>query len=325
MKVNSENSVWITWEKQTRNRSMSKALGMPLFELLSSKSRFVRYIVLTLKTIRILSSRNVEFAFVQNPSIVLSLLAVVLKRVLKYKVVVDAHNAGIRPSSNPSDITSRLAKVVIKYADLTLVTNSELEKVVLDYGGRAFVLPDPIPELSKPTGRFTIPAKPYLLLICSWSSDEPYKDIILAMRSVPYMNLYITGNYKKALSKEEVSGLTENIVLLGYVSENDYIQYLRHSKLCIDLTSRDDCLVCGGYEAAALNVPCIISDTKVNRETFYKGFVYSKLNPNDIFHAIKYANVNLDSLRRDVTDFAEEHKVKTLKNIESLRDKLISM
>lgn len=325
MEINSDNSVWITWEQQTRNRSMSRVLGIPLFELLSRKPRLIRYMVLGLRTIRVLSRGNIKFAFVQNPSIALAVLAVFLKRVLRYRVVVDAHNAGIRPSDNSSSAISKLAKLVIKYSDLTIVTNSELEQVVIDAGGRSIVFPDPIPDLPDSEKKFSVPNKPYVLLICSWSSDEPYKDIIVAMESVPELDLYITGNYKKALSQPEISVLPENVKLLGFVSEDEYFQYLRNSRFCVDLTTREDCLVCGAYEAAALDVPCIISDTSVNRSTFYKGFVYSKTTPKDIYSAIIYTNDNADHLKREVRKFSEEHKAKTLENIKALKAVLIGM
>jgi hypothetical protein len=45
--------VWVTWERQIRNQSMSARLGADFFQILYKKPRLTRYIKSTLKTLKI--------------------------------------------------------------------------------------------------------------------------------------------------------------------------------------------------------------------------------------------------------------------------------
>lgn len=74
-------SVWITWERQTRNRSASAYLGIPLFEIIeTSPYRILRYTKSILRTVKVLVENRPEIIFAQNPSIVLALLMVLIKK-----------------------------------------------------------------------------------------------------------------------------------------------------------------------------------------------------------------------------------------------------
>lgn len=310
-------SIWITWEIQPRNRSMSQLLDVNLHEIIVNKSRLVKYPILIVRTISILLNVKPKVLFVQNPSIVLAYLTALLKSIFSYYLVVDAHNAGIYPLEGRSKILNFFTRTICKRANMVIVTNQTLAEQVRVWGGNPFIMPDPLPEyrIKKSSIQKSENSKTFLL-ICTWADDEPYLEIIKAAESFPGdVILKITGNYKKKLSQDFIDKLGKNIVLLGFVSEEQYVHELSCADFTIDLTTRDNCLVCGAYESIAMEVPGIISDTTVNKEVFPKGFIFSKNDASSVANALKVALTSNKEYLEDIASMKAMHneKIRNLK------------
>ena len=170
--------VWVAWETQRRNRSLSAVLGARLYELDVGGSAYRRYPVVIYKTISLLVKEKPRIIFSQNPSLILALLSVVVSRVFKKKLIVDAHNAGLFPFEGRYPLLNWVASGVCKRADLTIVSNVELEKYVVDHGGRAVSIPDPIPSIKVPSVLPKLKGNFNVLFVCSWSDDEPFMEVI---------------------------------------------------------------------------------------------------------------------------------------------------
>lgn len=309
--VSLEHAAWITWEIQVRNASMARALDIPLHQLLWERPRFLRYPVLAVRTFRVIRQNQIKTLFVQNPSIILSLFAVTLKGLIRLTVVVDAHNGGLYPRSGQSVLMNWLAKQVCKKADCVIVTNTALAETVRNWGGKPFVVTDPLPDFSSYQGKEIARRKPYVLFVCTWSDDEPYDEVMKAAKEIsPDVDIYITGNYRKRLTTSALLQLPSNIRLLGWVSKAEYISYFRNAEAILDLTTRDHCLVCGAYEALSLGRPAIISDTAINRKVFPNGFVYTKNDAKGIASAIGTAIENRKVLELGILRTAAVHKRK---------------
>jgi len=266
--------IWITWERQVRNRSLSKALNAKLYELDIEGGRFRRYSILSLRTIAILFRRESKIVFVQNPSLVLALLANIFGRVAGSKVIVDTHNGGLFPAEGRSALLNAIANFIVRISANTIVSNAALAEHVLSAGGRPLVLPDPLPDVnSDARGKL---AKKSVLFICTWAEDEPYMEVLEAASGVD-ADIYITGRVPGHIAESHY-GSIENIKLTGFLEENDYNALLHQADVVVDLTTRENCLVCGAYEAVAAGTPMVLSDTRALRTYFHKGAVYT---PND--------------------------------------------
>lgn len=321
-----KNAGWFTWEIQPRNKSMARALGVPLYELICKKPRARKYGVLIVRTLRIIFLHRIKIIFAQNPSIVLSFLVVLIGLLSRKKVIVDAHNSGIYPLEGRSAILNRLARFIIRNSDMTIVSNQHLAKVVSAWGGVPFVLPDPIPSISHsvPMGSGENDES-FVLFICTWAADEPYYEVIAAAKQIPDVSIFITGNFKNKLSTELISELPSNVRLLGFVSEEDYIHYFSSALAAIDLTTRENCLVCGAYEAAALGVPAILSESLVNRELFNEGFVYTENHADGIAHAIKKVIADRQPLKDAISRFRQKHNAFIDQQVAILRREVIEL
>ncbi len=295
--------IWITWENQRRNRELSHALNARLYELKEIdliKNPVKKYALGLLKTIRILLNERPLLIFCQNPSLILSAFLVTIRKPARFRVVVDAHNAGLFPKEGESYLLGMLSRYIQRHADLTIVTNKGLQEHVEKNGGKAFILQDKIPAIpvrpSKELGKgFN------LLFICSYGDDEPYEKVFEAARKLaPEVHIYVTGNYrKKDIDTASVPG---NVTLLGYVSEDQYVEMLNSVDATIDLTTREDCLVCGAYETVSVEKPQILSNTKALRSYFHKGVVYTEHTAQDIAMSVQQLLDEKERLKQEAVE-----------------------
>lgn len=291
---------------------MSRALNADYHAIVVSSNRLNRYWTSILRTIRLVIEAKPELLFVQNPSLVLATLAIELRRFSKFKLIMDAHNAGLYPTDGKSKFLQWLADRVIRQADLVIVTNLELAKHVQRIGGQSFILPDPLPNFD----RASIPQiteSDYstfkVVAICSWTEDEPIKEILNAARHFSNdTRLYCTGHppkWAKKLVDEELG----NVKLTGYLGERDYIELITDANCIVDLSTRENCLVCGAYEATAVGTPFIISDTEVSRQLFSSAAVFTHNSSVNILRAIDDIRSNEKVIRSNIIQFSDSYTV----------------
>src|ERR1700687_1458979 len=94
--------VWVAWERQRRNLTLSRNLAIRLVELDFTGPRLVRYVRAAVSTLLTLLRRRPTLIVVQSPSLVLGRLAVIYGRLSRIPVVIDAHNGALRPTPGPS-------------------------------------------------------------------------------------------------------------------------------------------------------------------------------------------------------------------------------
>jgi glycosyltransferase involved in cell wall biosynthesis len=297
--------VWITWESQRRNRELAAALGVRLIEWaqLGGMHRAFKYPLGIAWTIAFLLKRRPAVVICQNPSIVLAALLMCLRSLSGISVLVDAHNAGLRPLEGRWKALNRLAQWLQRQADLTIVSNDALATTVKSSGGRPFVLPDRIPDFGA-VKQAPLEGTRTILFVCTYAADEPYRQVFEAAASLPAeVIVYVTGNYRK--KHIDPTSLAPNVRLTGFVSEDLYIALLASVDVVMDLTDREDCLVCGAYEAMALAKPMILSDTRANRLYFSSGVVYARHDVASLADAMR------EALRRSVELQTQVTKLRT--------------
>ena len=299
--------IWVTWENQRRNRSMSKVLDAKLFQFDLNVHRAIRYPILIFKTLATFIKEKPNLLLVQNPSIVLALISVTYGKITNIPVVVDTHNAGIFPFGGGKWWANLITIYIFKLAKYTIVTNDALAQYVRSKGGRPFVFPDPIQDFAiaqkdvkKLKGSYNI------LFICSWASDEPYNGVISAARHLSKdIVIYMTG--ENTGNKEIMhSQLPANVILTGYLSHDDFISMLFSCDVVMDLTMRENCLVCGAYEAISAEQPLILSDTKALKKYFFKGCLFTNNQVYDIVDKINQSISNKELLKAEIKKLKKE-------------------
>jgi len=318
--------IWITWENQRRNRSTSKELGFKLYEVICDSNRFLRYPISIYKTFQIIAKERPVVVAVQNPSLILVTTSLIYRKLFGFILVVDSHNAGIKPFEGKKWWANLLAKLAIRGADLTIVTNDLLADYVKKIGGKAAILPDPIPDLAceKSIQKSRNEQSIDVVCISSWADDEPYLEVIKAASILPpNIRIHLTG--KSRDKEKKYSGdFPGNIILTGFLSDKDYITLLCNADLTMVLTTRDDCMVCGAYESIAVCKPLILSDTPVLRSYFGDHAYYTDNYANAIADKIMYVIQTADLKHQDNCKSKEELKIKWLQMKQQLDAELLA-
>ena len=282
----------ISWETHRRTRSLCHELKIPLHELTSGKSGLRRYGPLTWRTARVLASARPQLLLVQNPSIVLSCIAAAYRALSPgARLIVDAHNIAIEQLSARSRLLRAAAQLVVKAADRVIVTNTTLADIVRNAGGRPVVLPDPLPVPPERRANGGLAQSKTVTVISTFADDEPIAEIIAAAK-LPEMadfRFCFTGRSERWL-RDNGPVTAPNIEFLGFVPDDVYWQQLYESRVIVDLTTRDACLVCGAYEALAVGRPMVLSDSRANRELFEDAACFAKIQPRSIADAVTSAS-----------------------------------
>jgi len=277
---------------------MAQALGVELFEFSYSGSRLIRYALNFVKTIDVLVTKRPRVVFSSNPSVVLTLVLLHLKTLLRYRHIVDAHLIGVS-AFDKGRVFQKLLDYCNRRTDLTIVTNDEHARHIRQVGGNPFVCEDPLPSFPSGVAQIEGSTKGSILFICSFDPDEPYEEVFQAAKSLISDGLvfYVSGNYKKVNIRPEKY---PHVRFLGYVSSTVFYSYVISVDLILDLTSAENCLVCGAYEAMAAEKPLVTSDTRALRGYFTHGAVYTTHEPEQISSAIRSAYQNRIDLANEI-------------------------
>ncbi len=248
--------------------------------------------------------------FVQNPSIVLASIALVFRPWFGYTLIVDAHNSGVAPLEGRSCFFQFWANAVHSRADFTIITNTGLASHISEVGGSPLVIPDPVPHLSANSPPITTVNAPQVVecfFISTWSADEPFQEVISASLILgDRFKIVASGRYQKVAEQLAVTTIPSNFTMTGYLTETEFVSLLLRCDIVIDLTTREDCLVCGAYEAVAAEKPMILSDTACLKAYFSKGVVFTQNDAVSIANAIIHAAENIDSLQIDIRSLKDE-------------------
>jgi glycosyltransferase involved in cell wall biosynthesis len=320
----SDSAVWLTWENQLRNQSMSAELGVPLCVIDYKAKRLKRYLVCTWRTFKKLYNVRPHVAFAQNPSVVLTLFLLFLRPFFRYTFISDAHFGGV-VAFNGNSLFQKILDFCNRRADMVIVTNCEHAGRIERIGGKPFVCEDPLPDLSK--YRRDAPSEPranekIVFFICSFDVDEPYKNAFEAadLLAGEGYKFFVSGNYRKV--KIEPKDFP-HVNFLGYILEHDFYSLLFKSDVVLDLTDHEGCMVCGAYEAMSAEKPLVTSDKRVLRAYFTHGTVFTKHDSQSIANSIRLAYAGREEKAIEIHDWKiqaiEEHQKKT----EALRKQFI--
>jgi len=316
-------AVWITWEEQRRNKPIAEEIGAQFYELseIRKHSTIVRYIVGLWKTFNIFRKERPTSVIVQNPSFVLAVGAILMRAFFGYKLGIDTHNGGFGANTK-SKLLISILRWIQRNADFIIAHNDGIKDEMKQYGGRFVVLPDKIPVIKRPETPMYLEPGVNFMFICSFSPDEPWRQVIQAFKHLPEdYNLYVTGNYEKV--NINPNDYPANIHFLGRIPWDDFDGMLYSADVIIDLTTRENCLLCGAYEAVACGTPLVLSDTHTLKDYFYKGASYAGNTTGDIIFAIQNMIFNHDAKTKEIQELNPELQAIWQNSVSILKSELV--
>lgn len=282
-------AVWYTWEEHRRSRELAGKFGVRYLALTSSLSNPWRYMVLSIRTIFSLLRRRPDIIFCQNPSIILAFLLCVTRPLHRAPVVIDRHTNFYFEHANSQEWKWKLHNFLGRWTDsaanLVIVTTERLADFVRSEGGNSAVLPDPLPDWEPSLAILQSGAPARVVFIGSGGEDEPLAEVFGAARSLgTRIQMTVTSGGAKRAARN--LNPPENVEFPGYLPHAKYIEELRSADVVLVLTTQEDTLCCGVYEAICLHRPVVISGTQAMRCFFSEGVIYTDNEARAIAEAI---------------------------------------
>jgi glycosyltransferase involved in cell wall biosynthesis len=254
-----------------RSASLAERLG---FELaLLGRTGFRRpwtaplaYPLLIARTVACLVRRRPRAIVIVAPPFLAPLVVLPVAGLLRAPVAIDIHSGALLDRRWRWSLG--LLAWACRRAAVAIVTLPTLASVIETPGARAVIVPDPLPRLDaggRDAGAAT--ELPEVVAVCGWAADEPLDELVAAAVGRSW-RLALTGRPRQALA------LPDNAILTGFLDEAAYSDRLARAAAVVVLTTREDTLLSGAWEAIALGRPLVTSATAALRTTFGEGPVY---------------------------------------------------
>lgn len=296
----------IAWAPYSRRSEMfARLLGGPLHRVhyLRFQSPLhapFKYVLQAIRTLQILFAERPQAVHVQNPPFVCGLVISLYCRLRHARFVFDHHSAAFGR-------TWRWALPVQKFlarrAVTNIVTNQYWADIVRSWGAHAVILGDPFLPLP-PARPFEVKDGFNLVFISTFAADEPLDAVLAAVRDLPRVHVYITGNASRQ-PPEFFRSLPPNVTCTGFLPDAQYVGLLHAADAVMALTTRDHTLQLGGCEAVSAGKPLITSDWPFLQEFFSRGAIHVDNSPEGIRAGILAMQQNHTQLQADVRAFKE--------------------
>lgn len=226
------------------------------------------YPALAWRTIRALVSRRPDRIIVIAPPVFAPLVVLPLARILGARMAIDLHSGALLDRRWRWAVP--LLAWLARHSTAAVVTLPSLAAGLEARGVRTIVLPDPLPDL-EPAPVLEAAAietdPPEVIAICGWGDDEPLEALVAAAVGRPW-RLALTGRQRRPLD------LPAGVRLTGFLDDAAYAEALAGAAAIVVLTTRDETLLSGAWEAIAVGRPLVVSDTVALRSTFRDGPTY---------------------------------------------------
>lgn len=288
--------VFIVWRIfQRRSESLARVFNLEVnyyycsWEEKSKFHKMLSYVFKTVRTIKKISSSKPSVIFIQLPPTPVLYIAIVYCKLVGCKLVADCHNAMIysRWCKWP------LAKSLLREADILLVHNKDVEIYAKQFRLNAITLRDPLPVLTtsydlNPCKRYGLECNHYIIVPWSFSADEPIEELIQAAVLMPDVHFVMTW-FKERLHNDIKNSLPPNLILTGYLDDNDFNSLFSLSTAALVLTTREGTQPSAASEAIVLGVPLIVSDLKTTRQLYEDMPLYTTNTAEGIRNTVQEA------------------------------------
>jgi len=302
---------FITWYPYCRRSdAIAEALGgrSHLVHYLAFKRPSqapVKYVLQTATTLRILARERPDLVLVAAPPVFAALPVWWHARRTGARFVVDAHT-GVFADPRWRWLMPLTRKVFV-HADAIVVTGERLLERVRSWGARGVVIGD-VPVRLGPGRAPASCVGPRVVVVNTFSADEPVGAVLTAARMLPSASFFVTGDTRYADARW-LNDRPSNLLFTGFTAEPDYAGLLRAADVVVVLTTQDDTMQRGAYEAMSLGKPLVTSDWGLLRQTFSRGTIHVRNEAAAITEGIGRALANADSLGAEMRSLAVEREL----------------
>ncbi len=302
--------IFIAWIRHNRrSQLLAQKFQMKLFLIQTLKRSYflapLRYVLQTITTWATLLREKPDVVFVQNPPIFAALWVYLYAKLWRAEFVIDSHTGALLAPW--WQWTLPLHAFLSRRAVTTVVTNQHLAGLVQAWQAPVFIIAD-IPT-HFPLGQTVTMKKGFnVVVINTFSPDEPVAEILAAAALLPDVNFYITGDPIRA-KKSFLQSHPANVSFTGFIPDEEYFGLLRSVDAIMVLTKDNHTMQRGACEAVSLGKPIITSDWPVLREYFHQGTIYVDNSPSGIRDGVMQMQQQKDRLSEEIVRLQQERWV----------------
>jgi glycosyltransferase involved in cell wall biosynthesis len=242
-----------------------------------------KYASQALKTWRILRRDRPHTVFVMTPPPFAALPVWLYCRLTGGRYFIDAHSAAFYHPRWKNILF--IKRFFCRRARATLVTNGVLEAAVRSWNAPVLVVPD-VPIRFREPEPYPLPERPAITLVCTFADDEPVHLLFAAARELPEVPFFVTGDPAQA-DPALLASRPANVTLTGFIPRARYVGLLQGSAAIMTLTTDDNTMQRGAYEAIYLGKPVITVDHSFLRREFASGTVHVPLTAAGIRDGVR--------------------------------------
>jgi len=226
-----------------------------------------RYGLSAIRTVLYLAVRRPRAVIVTNPPVFAALVAYPYARLRRAPLLLDSHPDAFRADG----LHSRFLRVhawLARRARGVLVTTEDLVCRVEAWGGVGVVVHEPPPSRAFDITPASISGRPRVLVLGSFSSDEPVAEVLAAAGGMPEVDFELTGDTRRC-PPQVVESASENVAFCGYLDAREYARAIDRASIVVVLTNWLEWAVPrSAYDAVYGERPLVLTDSPVLRELF---------------------------------------------------------
>lgn len=290
---NNNKVIFITWTTYSpHSLLLSEAFNSKIFfveNLINSRGLLWKlfflfdYIYKAYATIRIINKQAPKIVIMQSPPTLTPIVIILYSFLKKYKTVIDSHNGAFE---KPWDSVP-FYKWILRKADIVIVHNQQLLNNLRNNDSYKQINFKLLNSKLSDYSDIKKDVKPYILIVSSFSGDEPMEILLegigLFNKNNPATTHFkLTGNYNK---KPEIFNKFNNdsgIEFLGFVATEHYRQLVVNAEALISMSTRDDVQQFALMEAIGAETPFISNRNQTNQMLFGDSMILVDILPEKI-------------------------------------------
>ncbi len=318
--------VWRIFQRRTESLAAKFNLSVKYYyfpwEEKTKLHKAWSYVFKTVLTTRDLWHFKPSIVFIQLPPTPVLYIASAFCKLTNCKLVADCHNAMIYSKW----LSWPLAKFLLRKADTLLVHNHDVEDYAKRFQLDAITLHDPLPTLTDTVGhelkiRYEFTKALYVIVPWSFAPDEPISELIRAAETMPE-TVFVMTWFAEKLPADIKDNLPSNLVLTGYLNDNDFTAMFSQAAAALVLTTREGTQPSGATEAVALGVPLILSDLKTTRRLYEDMPIYVDNTVDGIQRGVQQAFSEQDERKARVLAFKNTLSIRLEEEVSNVKSLL---
>jgi glycosyltransferase involved in cell wall biosynthesis len=299
--------LFVAWHPHSRRGQLfADAFDMPLYKIHAIGRRWIhapfKYPIQAWRTWQLLNRKCPRMVFVQNPPIFAAVVVYLYCRRHRARFIIDSHTGALLLSLWRWSLP--LHGFLSRQAVTTIVTNEHLRRMVEGWGAHATIVAD-IPTEFPAGNPFPLDGRFTVVVINTFSPDEPVGEVLDAAAALPDVGFYVTGDPVRA-RRAWLEHAPSNVHFTGFLLDPDYFGLLRAAQAVLVLTTDNHTMQRGACEALSLGKPIITSNWPLLREYFNKGTIYVDNTSRGIQVAVRQMQAQQGKLAQEILDLRQE-------------------